>query len=193
MIIVATILPGVVGGTCPNMRWELGHAAVWRRGLSPKHPSRPASMPTKLIASARPRFFSAPFVLYRKTTPCDMSPKAEPKKKGKQAVSKTGTKMCQPCGKVHDICEFPPGKAMCLKAFNGLRNLKATAIAQGQGDWWEEINADPAKLKAVLNAYFVRISPEVTGLSRAKRNAFCIAQYQDANASCRFRLTRLSF
>jgi hypothetical protein len=100
-------------------------------------------------------------------------------KKRKVVKSKVGTKMCMPCNKVHPIEDFPPGKACCGGAFNAQRNIKAAAIAQGQEEWWNEVSADPHKLSTVVQAYMRRISPEVTGAKRNKRNAFCVATYKD--------------
>jgi hypothetical protein len=67
---------------------------------------------------------------------------------------------------------------MCGPAWNAIRNVRAAAVAQGQLEWWESVQADAAKLRAVVSSYHVRVSSEVTGLKRAKKNSFCIAQYR---------------
>jgi len=64
-------------------------------------------------------------------------------------------------------------------AFNAQRNVRAAAIAQGKQEWYDEIANDPVKMAAVVRAYMAKVSPEVTGISRAKKGVFCIATYQD--------------
>ncbi len=102
---------------------------------------------------------------------------------GAKLKAKTGVKMCAPCGKTHPIEEFPPGKAMCGKAFNAMRNVGKAAASQGQTEWWDKVTRDPGQLKAVCSAYMIRVSPEVTG-QRCKKGGFCIAQYKDDVADC---------
>jgi hypothetical protein len=101
------------------------------------------------------------------------------KKRGKANKSKAGMKFCAPCGKQHPTENFPMGKAICAPAFNAIRSIKNAATAQGQEEWLEDVMSNPTKLRLVVTAYLVRVSPEVTGRGRAKKNAFCIAQYKD--------------
>jgi hypothetical protein len=47
---------------------------------------------------------------------------------GSNLICSEGQKMCPPCGKFHDVSEFALGKAICIKAFNALRNIKCAAV-----------------------------------------------------------------
>lgn len=99
--------------------------------------------------------------------------------RGKANKVKNGAKSCAPCGKEHPAAEFPVGKNMCGLAWNAMRNLEACAKRQNHEEWWASVKAHPAKLKKVVAAYSVRVSPEVTGCKRAKKDAFCIASYAE--------------
>ena len=66
---------------------------------------------------------------------------------------------------------------MCGADFNAMRNLEKCAKSQGQLEWLESVKSDAKKVRAAVQAYHVRCSPEVTGLSRNKRNGFVVAQY----------------
>ncbi len=68
---------------------------------------------------------------------------------------------------------------MCGPAWNACRNLEAAARRQGQKEWWETIKSNPTSLKKVVAAYHARVTPEVTGAKKAKKDAFCIAQYRE--------------
>ena len=101
------------------------------------------------------------------------------KKRGKANKAKSGMKHCAPCGKQHPSESFPLGKSMCGPALNAIRCIKNAAKVQGEEAWFEEILSNPAKLRAVVQSYLVRVSPEVTGKQRANKGGFCVAQYKD--------------
>ncbi len=103
---------------------------------------------------------------------------AAAKKRGKGSKPKAGEKFCSPCNTCHVKEVFPSGKNMCGKAFNAHRNIAAAAKAQDKSAWFNEVSEDPVKLRIVIQAYLVRVSPEASGLQRCKKGSFCIATYQ---------------
>jgi hypothetical protein len=100
---------------------------------------------------------------------------AKGKAKGKAKV-KNGLKLCSGCNKWLEPSAFPPGKAMCSDDNNAMRNLRASARAQNEMEWWNEVCADAVKLRETLKAYKVRCA--LTG-KRNKRAAFSICQYRE--------------
>ena len=101
-------------------------------------------------------------------------PTGKPGKPGK-----SGQRQCSICQKWMDQSMFPAGKAMCGADWRAYRNVEACARSQEQQAWWDEVRHSPKKLKETITAYHVRCSPEITGLSRNKRNGFHIAQFRE--------------
>ena len=92
----------------------------------------------------------------------------------KKDHKKKGQKYCPPCGKTHPIEMFSVGAGQCGPGRKAIQNLRAQAIAQNQQAWWEEVSADPVKLKKICAAYWVKCPEPKQGQKKAK---FVIAIY----------------
>ena len=101
------------------------------------------------------------------------------KKRGKANKVKSGNKFCMPCNREHLVSEFPPGKNMCGPSWNAVRNITAAAERQGHLEWWVATQAQPSKLRRVVQTYMKNIAPEVLGPSgkKLKKGVFCCATY----------------
>jgi hypothetical protein len=88
-----------------------------------------------------------------------------------------GTKFCSGCNKYHPISDFPAGKAMCGMANNAIRNIKSAAIAQKQTEWFKQVQDDPNSTRLAIKAYLMKCGRG--DKQRAKKNAFCIANYRE--------------
>ena len=120
------------------------------------------------------------------------SPKKPGSRVGRHAVAKTakGKQKCRACQKVLDANMFSINQVNCGKCKKALDVLSKKAKAQNKVSWFKKVKSDPARLKALVNAYSAAV--EDAKKAGNKKTTFCISTFiESQKASSKVRSNEL--
>ena len=120
------------------------------------------------------------------------SPKKPGSRVGRHAVAKTakGKQKCRACQKVLDANMFSINQVNCGKCKKALDVLSKKAKAQNKVSWFKKVKSDPARLKALVNAYSAAV--EDAKKAGDKKTTFCISTFiESQKASSKVRSNEL--
>ena len=94
----------------------------------------------------------------------------------KTKESRDEKKKCKICKKWFVLADFPLNSSMCRDDKQTVDNLYRQANAQGKGDWFAEVRADPERLETLVRKYEEKCPRQTF---KTKRGTFNIVTFID--------------